>query len=718
MDLKRSVIFALSLPLIIFLVSPLVFYFGNHFEFTTNLADTLPPLVFICVGVTTILLGLLLVISRWPVLYAIISGLLVGLALSAWVQSQLFAWNFGPLDGNGVNWSKWSTHANVELLVWLFLVGAAITLSFRSRNKLLILAQGSMLLGVLSLITAWVSSDYHPKKNDDQAAAKSLFSFHNKNNKLLIVLDSFQSDIFNEIAQNWPEEVAFLRGFTFYPNTVGGYPSTIASLPLILTGKFYKNEIPLKDWTKASYTILNIADYHIEKGYGASIISIIPNKYFEGIKAQKAFMASVGEETWAGISKQQLLLLNGGLFRIAPTKLKPGLYNKDNWLFLKLTTDDTLPQGRNGDDLRFLNALEKNARVNSNKEGEFKVYHYAGAHAPSQVNEFFKYEKNMPSTRESYVRHARGVLRFLHSNLKLLHKLGIYDSAEILVIGDHGRGFWPADIHGSADTLDDNINTYALGTARPLFLYKPSTSLSPLTYSNKPLHLADIVCILSWNDGKFACGADRLSKLDEKKKRTFLFYKWSNPYWNKAYLPPMSEYVIDGDVRNIQAWENLNREYAAGSVKKLIKFAEYKLGMPLSFAQGGNVAKFLKQGWCGQEKEHRWTNGSQSRLGLYVKQEKSQSLSLRLHAKAFPTKDRKPQQIKVVVNGYDIASWTMLELDWFEATIPAKIISNGLLDITFVISEPTAPSEISESPDRRKLGIFAQEIIIDEIRRA
>ncbi|HHI9479320.1 TPA: hypothetical protein ACTUT5_001685 [Legionella anisa] len=60
----------------------------------------------------------------------------------------------------------------------------------------------------------------------------------------------------------------------------------------------------------------------------------------------------------------------------------------------------------------------------------------------------------------------------------------------------------------------------------------------------------------------------------------------------------------------------------------------------------------------------------------------------------------------------------MLELDWYEATIPAKIIGNGLLDIKFIIAEPTAPSEISESLDHRKLGIFAQEIIIDEIRRA
>ncbi|WP_412755888.1 sulfatase-like hydrolase/transferase [Legionella bozemanae] len=708
MDFKRSVVFALSLPLIIFLVAPLVFYLGNHFEFTTNLADTLPLLVFLCIGATAILLGLLLAISRWPMLYAIISGLLVGLALSTWVQSQLFAWDFGPLDGNGVNWSKWSTHANLELLVWLFLVSAAITLAFRARNKLLILAQGSLLLGILSLITAWVSSDYHPKKNDDQAAAKSLFSFHEKNNKLLIILDTFQSDIFNEIAQNWPEEVAFLRGFTFYPNTVGGYPSTIASLPLILTGQFYRNEIPMKDWTKANYSTLNLADYHTEKGYGASMISIISSSQFEGVKAKKAFIVSHGDTIWAGIGKQQLLLLNGGLFRIVPTKLKSEFYDKHKWLSLDLI----------GDDLRFLQALEKKAEVNSNNRGEFKVYHYSGVHPPYQVNEFLKYEKDMPHTRESYVRHARGVLRFLHRNLELLHKLDIYDSAEILVVGDHGKGFWPADVHGSVDALDDNINTEALGAARPLLLYKPSASLSSFTYSNKPLHLADVVCILSWNDGKFPCGADRLSKLDEKKKRTFLFYKWSDPLWSKTYLPPMSEYVIQGDVRNIQSWKNLNREYAAGTVKKQVKFAEYELGMPLSFAQGGNVAKFLRQGWCEQEKGHRWTNGSKSRLGLYVKQAKSQSLSLRLHAQAFPTKDGKPQQIKVVANGYQVASWKMLELDWFEATIPAKIISNGLLDITFIISEPTAPSEISESLDHRKLGIYAQEIVIDEIRRA
>ncbi|MBI2784959.1 MAG: hypothetical protein HYX60_01065 [Legionella longbeachae] len=601
----------------------------------------------------------------------------MGLALCVWVQSQLFAWDFGPMDGNGVDWSKWNTQAYLELLVWLFLVSAAITLSFRSKNKLLILAQGSLLLGILSITSAWLSSDYHPKKNNDQAAAESLFSFHEKNNKLLIILDTFQSDIFNEIAQNWPEEVAFLRGFTFYPNTVGGYPSTIASLPLILTGQFYKNEIPR-------------------------------STEFDGIKAKKAFIMSLGDKNWSRISKQQLLLLNGGLFRVAPTKLKSAFYDKHKWLSIDLI----------GDDLRFLTALEKNAKINSNNRGEFKLYHYSGVHPPYQVNEFLKYEKDMPFTRESYVRQARGVLRFLHRNFELLHKLGIYDSTEILVIGDHGNGFWPVDVHGSADTLGDNIKMEVLGASRPLFLYKSNSSLSPLTSSNKPRHLADIVCILSGNDSKFQCGADGLSKIDVQKKRTFLFYQWSDPLWNKKYLPPMSEYVINGDVRNIQSWKNLNREYVAGTVKKLTKFVKYKLGMPLIFSQGGNVEKFLKQGWSVQEADHRWTDGFQSRLGLYIKQEKSQSLLLRLHANALPTKERQPQKIKVLVNGHQIALWTMLEKDWFEAVIPAKIINKGLLDIMFVISDPTSPSEISESLDSRKLGISAQELIIDKIKRA
>ena len=59
----------------------------------------------------------------------------------------------------------------------------------------------------------------------------------------------------------------------------------------------------------------------------------------------------------------------------------------------------------------------------------------------------------------------------------------------------------------------------------------------------------------------------------------------------------------------------------------------------------------------------------------------------------------------------------MKGLDWYEARIPAEVVGNGLLDVFFTISDPTALCEISESTDCRKLGISVEQLqikIIDE----
>lgn len=714
-DWKRSAIFALVLPFIIFLVSPLAFYLGNHAEYLVPLTDVFPLLLLIGAAVAGVLLVLLLAIGRWPLLHRVLSGVLVGLALSAWVQSQLFAWNFGPLDGRGVNWSEWSVHANAELAVWLLIVTAVGALSCRSSKAFFSLAQGVLLLGMLTLISSWFGSHYKPKESV-AANEKNFFSFHEKNNTILIVLDTFQSDVFQEIAQRWPQEVEFLRGFIFYPNTLGGYPTTQASIPLILTGKFYKNEIPVKEWVKANNASYNIADYYTDKGYGASLVSLAMVT-LDGVRAQKASMETLGDGGRVSILKLSLLVMDGGLFRVLPTHFKPGFYDEGNWFFSRLAQVDTAPPGHHGNDLRFLWAFEKNAKVDSDKIGEFRYYHYGATHWPLQINENFEYEKGMPEKRESYVRQARGSLSLLRRKLERIKQLGIYDSAQILVVGDHGtQPFLPMDLRGREDVQGDYIEGIVFASSRPLFLYKSSMSTSPLSFSDAPVSLADVVCILSEEGARFKCDEYRSLQEGEARKRKFLFYNWGEEYWDwcNDYMPPMTEYVVDGDVRDVETWHNTYIEYAEGSVRKLPKGAVYTLGNSVSFADAGNSKDYSKEGWSIPESTHRWTDGSRSRLRLDVKEVKSKPLTVRLHASAFPAKGTGPQQVEVLVNGHKIAAWKMLKLEWHEASIPADLLGEGLLDIVFFISEPTAPCDFSESTDCRKLGISAHELIIVE----
>lgn len=177
-------------------------------------------------------------------------------------------------------------------------------------------------------------------------------------------------------------------------------------------------------------------------------------------------------------------------------------------------------------------------------------------------------------------------------------------------------------------------------------------------------------------------------------------------------MPPMTEYMVKGDVRDIRAWSHTYVEYAEGAHKLLPRSATYRLGDRITFTLTGNSKDFVKQGWSEPEATHRWTQASRSRLVLDVKEAKGKPLILRLHARAFPAKGVAPQHVEVFVNGQMIAGWQMLKLAWYEAPIPAEVVGEGLLDIGFVISDPTAPCTITDPEDCRKLGLAAQEMII------
>lgn len=82
---------------------------------------------------------------------------------------------------------------------------------------------------------------------------------------------------------------------------------------------------------------------------------------------------------------------------------------------------------------------------------------------------------------------------------------------------------------------EKDIGEEVLASSRPLFLYKPDGSAAPLTHSEVPVHLADVVCLLSKEDAAFACENFHLRREGEARKRKFFYYYWGKEYhdWSK-----------------------------------------------------------------------------------------------------------------------------------------------------------------------------------------
>jgi len=714
-NLKKALLFAVPLPFMVTLVAPLSFYLANHSEYPISISALLPILLVSFLSVAGLLFVLLMVIKNRPWSVAL-KGILVALAVAAWVQSQLLVWNFGPLDGRGIKWTAWTNHAYLEILLWAVIIAFIMYLAFRKEKLFRAVTQGIIILGALTLASSWLTSDYKPKQQA-VSEVESPFLFHPVNNKIVIILDSFQSDIFGEIARRWPEEVSFLQGFTFYPNTLGGFSTTGAACPLILTGKFYKNEIPINDWVEKNNAESNIADFLAARGYGVALVSFVSHT-FSGIRSPKFNEGSLGEPGFSGLIRSALLVLDGGVFRTLPIVLKKSFYNEGNWFFTRLNISPKVPPSWHGDDLRFVQTFETKAAVGSGKDKTFRYYHLAGAHAPIQVNEKYEYVENMTNARESFVQQSRGALGLLKRLLQRLKNIQIYKNAEIVVMGDHGSGAYRPNDMLKEQNVDEGPRDGVLAAARPLFLYKPAAagSTASLSYSDAPMYLADLVCLLSENTFPGCTERSTSLKKPGPGKRIYFDYSYTSQYWNGAlkYMPPMTKYVVEGDVRDLSAWSNMHMEYSAGTSRRLPKVASYSLKDVIDFSAAGKSSYYIQRGWSVQEPTHRWTEGSRALIKMELKQRPHNDLTLRLNAEAFPANGKGPQTVGVVINGKKVVEWRMLGLAWYEATIPAVLAADRLLKIVFEISNPTAPCEISSSKDCRKLGMAAGKLSINE----
>lgn len=87
-------------------------------------------------------------------------------------------------------------------------------------------------------------------------------------------------------------------------------------------------------------------------------------------------------------------------------------------------------------------------------------------------------------------------------------------------------------------------------------------------------------------------------------------------------------------------------------------------------------------------------------------------LLLRLNAYGYLGGGLSHQVVDFIINGQPVTTRQIAEENWHEVRIPAILGTSGLLYISFHISNPTAPNEVSESEDGRKLGIAVKEVCI------
>ncbi len=692
-----------SLPFMLLLLCPITMFLGNRSEYSAGyvIIAGLAAIFFVASSIVFALLRVARLNSR---AYRILVGALLGLSAAVWVQSQMLLWDFGPLDGRGVLWEKFATHSKLELAVWVVLVSVILLLCYK--NKFVkSLAVGLPLLGLASLIATFAVSAPQEVSHEAEKlkTIQESFAFHKKNNVIFLVLDSYQSDAFQEILDKHPDEVAFLDGFHFYPDTVSGYPTTRHSIPLMLTGKFYKNDFVFSHAAQEKFNENWIGNYFFAKNYGLTG----DDAPYPGMQG---FSPAAREFKCLGISCEQIQAIDIGLFRATPIVLKKIIYNEGRWFFSRYISDEAPPPPHGGD-WRFVNSFTANANTSSDKAGEFKFIHLMGAHYPVSLNENYVYTKDLGDSRDAYVNQARGVLKITTKMIEKLKELGIYDDAEIVIVGDHGaHGTVSNDMKGDKENLD--IPLLHIGNARPLFLHKAPSEKGKVRVDNTPMHLAYIPCMLA--KSHFAdCGDYEKTIAGQPVVRYHYRHKWAAQFWTQDFSPKMTLYEVTGDARNYSSWKNSMQTFYEGKVG--VQEA-YSLGEKIDFRSLGRSEDFIMQEWFFRKDTYRWRGEKDAVLALSLNNVPVSDLRLTATlGRIRPSFGGGLLSVAVRVNGISVAVWPVLSEQSFDAVIPKAALKSKKIIVSFSIEKPASPVESGLSEDDRRYGVDLMELTLVQI---
>ena len=92
----------------------------------------------------------------------------------------------------------------------------------------------------------------------------------------------------------------------------------------------------------------------------------------------------------------------------------------------------------------------------------------------------------------------------------------------------------------------------------PLLMIKPFGKRGPLEVSKAPAMLLDLPRTIAASLGveKEFPGFSLFDlKPEEKRVRIFHNYSWKHEFWEKDFLPPMTQYLIDGDSWKVDTWK-------------------------------------------------------------------------------------------------------------------------------------------------------------------
>lgn len=467
--------------------------------------------------------------------------IIFSVCIAGYIQGNFLNGELLMMDGTVQTWTNMQKIMNS--ILWIAIIAAAFFINYNVHHRTVCkwIVQGVCiyisLMQILSLIFMIVTTDFPKKEDEFVLTTTGMLELDSKNNVVVFVLDWFDRQIMTDILAQDPQFTDKLTDFTDYTNTTSCYAYTSLAVPYLLTGVEWEYGMDAKTYCDYAYENSRLLHDIQNENYS---IGIYTGSEYVGYSVKHMILnySNVFTQT-LGYKKAFEAMNNTSKYKMAPFAVKQ---------FYFYTTDDisqiVINSGEYSidNDIIFHNELSHNklsVDASDKYNGAFRFYHLKGAHPLFTMNEAFEEVKE----NGTQLSQSRGAVKLVYQYLEEMKKLGVYDSATIIITADHGQ-------NRSVMKKTEIAGSYGM-TSTPILYVKlpgehhekgPEKSTAPVSHTEFMATVAQAVGADAQDYGK----TFQQIVENEERNREFTYVVLPDKKYKK--------YVIRGDANDASAW--------------------------------------------------------------------------------------------------------------------------------------------------------------------
>ena len=442
-EMVPVIVLAVVASFMLFIYEPVIMYVNNMSDFWFDIYTLIycSSISFIMMfSVIIIVYTLIYIISNKVLknkknIYSIMVIIGFVFFIITYIQGNFLAGSLPVLDGKTIEWNSYITEniVSVILLLVVSLFAFFITKKIKFEKSIKVLKYITIVIFVMlfiSLVTTCMTKEgcFSRKRYTVTSTTKNLNNYSSKNNLIIFLLDSIDSETAEQIIQKNPEYEKVFEDFTYYPDTVGGYAFTRDTVPLLLSGQWNENKENFGEFYNEAMDNSKLMELLKQKKYNINIYNDEIPYNTENAKVIKNLSFDNNVDSIKFIKQE----IKYDLFKYLPFYLKK--YSRVegmNFNYTRKIENDNLFLWENTN--FYNNYLSEEAKIGS--ANEFKYIHLEGAHYP------FNSDKNLNEVENgTYEDKIEASIKLIDKYLNYLKSNNIFDNSAIIILADHG--FW------------------------------------------------------------------------------------------------------------------------------------------------------------------------------------------------------------------------------------------------------------------------------------